>query len=139
MRIALDLDNTLVDELGSTLRPGIIDFLEMISVNNDLVLWTNSRKSRALEIINHHKIRKYFSRVIAREDYDPEDTGVLKDTKIMKVDLLIDDSPEEININKDRGLRISSYRKNKPVPSNELEAIYKEIIKRMKRKTFFFK
>lgn len=138
MRIAIDLDNTLVDELGSTLRPGIIDFLEKISVNNDLVLWTNSRKSRALEIINHHKIRKYFSRIIAREDYDPEDTCILKDTKKMKVDLLIDDSPEEINFNKDRGLLISSYRKNKPVPSNELEAIYKEIMKRMKRKNFFF-
>lgn len=137
MRIAIDLDNTIVDELGSTLRPGIIDFLEKISVNNDLVIWTNSRKGRALEIINYHKLRKYFSKIIAREDYDPLDTGVLKNTKIMKVDLLIDDSPEEINFNKDRGLLISSYRKNKPVPSSELDAIYKEIIKRMKRKSIF--
>jgi len=28
MKIAIDMDNTIIDELGSTLRPGIIDFLE---------------------------------------------------------------------------------------------------------------
>ena len=60
MKIAIDMDNTIMDEFGSTLRPGIIDFLDTIVRNNELILWTNSKRLRALEIINYFDLRKYF-------------------------------------------------------------------------------
>ena len=38
MKIAIDMDNTIIDELGSTLRPGIIDFLEEMAARHELIL-----------------------------------------------------------------------------------------------------
>ena len=79
MRIAIDMDNTIIDELGSTLRPGILDFLDKILKKHELILWTNSRRIRTMEILDHFKIRKYFSKIISRENYDPEEKGLMKD------------------------------------------------------------
>jgi len=45
MKIAIDMDNTIIDELGSTLRPGIINFLEELAARHELILWTNSRRN----------------------------------------------------------------------------------------------
>jgi predicted HAD superfamily phosphohydrolase YqeG len=45
MKIAMDMDNTIVDEFGSTLRPGIIDFIEELSKKHELIIMTNSKKS----------------------------------------------------------------------------------------------
>jgi TFIIF-interacting CTD phosphatase-like protein len=60
MKIVLDMDNTIIDELGSTLRPGIKKFLKKISAKHELILWTNSKKPRAMEILEYFDIRKYF-------------------------------------------------------------------------------
>ncbi|QQO10362.1 NIF family HAD-type phosphatase [Breznakiella homolactica] len=98
MKIAIDMDNTLIDELGSTKRPGIEYFLETISQKNELHLLTNSTKARALEIMKYNDLRKYFVDVIAREDYDPEGKGIYKDLRKYDFDILIDDDPEEIQI-----------------------------------------
>jgi hypothetical protein len=38
MKIAFDMDNTIADELGATVRPGIIAFLETLSQKHELVL-----------------------------------------------------------------------------------------------------
>jgi len=59
VKIAIDMDNTIIDELGSTLRPGIIDFLEKASIRNELILWTNSKRIRAMEILDYFNLRKY--------------------------------------------------------------------------------
>ena len=64
MKIAIDMDNTIIDEFGSTLRPGILNFLEEISTRHELILWTNSKRMRAMEIIDHFDIRKYFTKII---------------------------------------------------------------------------
>ena len=56
MIIVFDMDNTLTDELGATLRSGIIVFLERLKKEkHELKLWTNSKKERALSILNDHK------------------------------------------------------------------------------------
>ena len=81
-KIVFDMDNTLIDEFGSTLRPGITAFLEQLkSMNCELYLWTNSSRDRAKEILIHHKLDHYFSKFIYREDYDPENKGVRKDIR----------------------------------------------------------
>ena len=126
MKIAIDMDNTIIDELGSTLRPGIIDFLEELSSRHELILWTNSKRIRTMEIIDHFALRKYFSKIITRENYDPQEKNLLKDLSEYDLDILIDDDIKEINFNINKGKKailISSYRKNKKVNENELKEI----------------
>ncbi|QQO07786.1 NIF family HAD-type phosphatase [Breznakiella homolactica] len=129
MKIAIDMDNTLTDELGATLRPGITDFLETLSLKNQLFLWTNSKKARALEILKHHNLRKYFDTIISREDYDPEGKGIPKDLRRYDFDILIDDDPAEIQYNvknKKTGILVESYRKSKVMDKDELSKIIKK-------------
>jgi hypothetical protein len=59
MKIAIDMDNTIIDELGATLRPGIINFHEKVSIRNELILWTNSKRIRAIEILDKTRVILY--------------------------------------------------------------------------------
>ena len=130
MKIAIDMDNTIIDELGSTLRPGIIDFLEELSKKHELILWTNSRRIRTMEILDHFNIRKYFVKIISRENYDPEEKGNRKDIREYNYDIIIDDDIEEVEYNKNNGktgILVEAYRKNKTMDENELERILKFI------------
>jgi phosphoglycolate phosphatase-like HAD superfamily hydrolase len=130
MKIAMDMDNTIIDELGATLRPGILDFLEDLSVRHELILWTNSKRIRAIEILDHFAIRKYFVKIISRENYDPQELGLRKDIGQYDCDILIDDDIEEINYNKNKGkigILVETYRKNKDMDEKELKRIIKDI------------
>ena len=123
MKIAIDMDNTIIDELGSTLRPGIIEFLENISARYELILWTNSRRIRTIEILDYFDIRKYFIKIISRENYDPEEKGLRKNIGEYDCDILIDDDEEEIIFNNNKGklgILVESYRKHKKIKENEL-------------------
>jgi len=129
MKIAIDMDNTLIDEFGSTLRPGIIDFLEKISKNNELILWTNSKRIRTLEIIEYFNLRKYFNKIITRENYDPNENNLRKNIKEYDYDIIIDDDKEEIEYNENNGkigILIEPFRKNKKMEENELNNIIKK-------------
>jgi phosphoglycolate phosphatase-like HAD superfamily hydrolase len=126
VKIALDMDNTIIDELGSTLRPGIKDFLKKISIKHELILWTNSKRLRTMEILEYFDIRKYFIKIISRENYDPEEKGNKKDIGKYNYDIIIDDDVEEIEYNKNKGkigILVEPYRKNKTMNKNELEEI----------------
>jgi phosphoglycolate phosphatase-like HAD superfamily hydrolase len=126
MKIAIDMDNTIIDELGSTLRPGIINFLEEVSVRNELILWTNSKRIRAMEILDYFNLRKYFTKIISRENYDPEEKGIRKDIGKYGYDIIIDDDPEEVEYNikiGKVGILVESYRRNKKIEENEMEKI----------------
>lgn len=129
--IVFDMDNTLVDEVGSTLRPGIIDFLvNLKKMDLNLILWTNSSKERAKTILYNHKLNSYFSKFIFREDYDINNEGKYKDIRKVKGDLLIDDDPKEIEFtrkNKRKTYLIKSYRKNGITDKNEYIEIMKII------------
>jgi predicted HAD superfamily phosphohydrolase YqeG len=131
MKIAIDMDNTIIDEMASTLRPGIIDFLEEVSIRNELILWTNSKRIRAMEILEYFNLRKYFVKIISRENYDPDEKGIRKDIKKYNYDILIDDDIDEIEYNKENGIigiLVEPYRKNKKINENEM----KEIIEKYK-------
>jgi predicted HAD superfamily phosphohydrolase YqeG len=126
MKIAIDMDNTIIDEMASTLRPGIIKFLEEVSKRNDLILWTNSKRMRVMEILDYFNLRKYFVKIISRENYDPKEKGIKKDIKKYNYDILIDDDIEEVEYNKINGnvcILVEAYRKNKKMDENELEKI----------------
>jgi predicted HAD superfamily phosphohydrolase YqeG len=129
MKIAIDMDNTIIDELGSTLRPGIINFLDKISVENEIILWTNSKRIRTIEITNYFDLRKYFVKIISRENYDPKDEGLRKDIGKYNYDILIDDDILEIEFtikNNKIGILVESYRKNKQMNKKELDEIIKK-------------
>ena len=126
MKIAIDMDNTIIDELGSTLRPGIINFLEKLSKNNELILWTNSRRIRTMEILEHFNLRNYFVKLITRENYDPEEKGLRKNIEEYNFDIIIDDDIEEIKYNENKGkigILVNAYRKNKKIEEDELNKI----------------
>jgi FMN phosphatase YigB (HAD superfamily) len=119
----MDMDNTLTDELGSSVRPGIPEFLDALSRNHELVLWTNSTRARAVHILYENGLREYFSKIIAREDYDPENRGIRKDLRMYDLDAIIDDDPEEISFNKANkklSFPVESYRKGKKMRDTEL-------------------
>jgi len=126
MKIAIDMDNTIIDEFGSTLRPGILDFLESISKSHELILWTNSKRIRTIEILNHFDLRKYFVKIISRENYDPEEKGLRKNIGEYDYDIIIDDDKEEIEYNNGKGkigILVKTYRKNMEINEKELEEI----------------
>jgi len=126
MKIAIDMDNTIVDELASTLRPGIINFLEKVSIKNELILWSNSRRIRTMEILDYFDLRKYFVKIITRENYDPEEKRIRKDIGKYNYDMIIDDDIEEIEYNKKKGkvgILVEAYRKNIKIEKNEMEKI----------------
>lgn len=131
MIIVFDMDNTLTDEMGSSLRPGIISLLQkLVKEKFELKLWTNSKKDRAISILKEHKLEQYFSQFIFRENYDLEDKGIRKDIRKVGGEILIDDDPKEIQYVKSigkHGFLISSFRKGKTVKENELEEVYKFI------------
>jgi len=129
MKIAMDMDNTIIDELGSTLRPGIVSFLEKVSIRNELILWTNSRRMRSMEILDYFDLRKHFVKIISRENYDPEEIGLRKNIAEYDYDIIIDDDPEEVEYNKKNGkigILVEFYRKNKKIDENEMKKIMEE-------------
>ena len=126
MKIVLDMDNTIIDELGQTLRPGIKNFINKISQKHELILWTNSKRMRTIEILEHFDIKKYFIKIITRENYDPEEKGNRKDISKYDYDIIIDDDIEEILYNTNNGkigILVESYRKDKTINENELDKI----------------
>lgn len=129
MKIAIDLDNTIIDELGSTVRPGITQFLDTLSLKHELILWTNSKRIRAIEILDYFDLRKYFSKIISRENYDPEEIGLNKDLGTFNYDIIIDDDTEEIEYNVNRGkigILVEPYRKGKKLNEKELDNLLKK-------------
>lgn len=129
MKIAIDMDNTIVDELGSTVRPGITQFLDTLSLKHELILWTNSKRIRAIEILDYFDLRKYFSKIISRENYDLEEIGLKKDIGKFDYDIIIDDDTEEIeyNVNKGKiGILVEPYRKGKKLNEKELDNLLKK-------------
>lgn len=128
-KIVFDLDNTLSDELGSSVRPGIFKHLQRLKKkNHELHIWTNSNRNRALEIINRLKFREFFATIVCREDYDPMNMGLPKDIRRLNAQFLIDDDPSEVNFTtslKLTGILISPYRKGDNPSEKELKDIEK--------------
>jgi beta-phosphoglucomutase-like phosphatase (HAD superfamily) len=127
MTVVFDLDNTLTDEMGSAVRPGMLELLAKLRrEGHTLALWTNSRRDRARAILHDHDLARYFPRCVFREDYDPRDEGVRKDIRKIGGDVLVDDSPEEIAFTKSvgvRAFRVSSFRKGTRPPPGEMQEL----------------
>ncbi len=121
------MDNTLVDELGASVRPGIITLLEELKAESHILkLWTSSTRERAKTILHSHKIHSYFSDFLFREDYDPKNIGKNKDIRKVGGSILVDDDPKEIAFVQSLGLKgvlVSAYRKSSKPPESDLQRI----------------
>jgi phosphoglycolate phosphatase-like HAD superfamily hydrolase len=116
MNIVFDMDNTLVDELGATKRPGIDQLLVRLGAEGHVLhLWTTSGRDRAVTILRDHDLRRYFKTCVYREDFDPDRKGLGKDIRKIGGDVLVDDDLKQINYMKaigKKGVLVESYRKN---------------------------
>ena len=128
LRIIVDLDNTIADEFGRRVRPGMVEFLETLAADgHQLVLWTSSTGQRARAILAEHDLERHFGRVICREDYD--DSGP-KNIAEIGGHAIIDDDPAQIDAATATGalgLLITPYRGGPDPNPGELDEILKQL------------
>ena len=135
MHIYFDLDNTLIDELSETVRPGIFELLDSCKANNlQLSIWTASTKNRAEPIIQNLGLASYFTSFVYRDDYDPDATFAktqVKDIRFGGGDMLIDDSKKHCDFTESIGLRafkVTPYVSYKDIDPSELEELHKLVL-----------
>jgi FMN phosphatase YigB (HAD superfamily) len=133
VRIVFDLDNTLVDSFGASVRPGIVTVLERLRKDgHTLLLWTNSRRERALDILRTHDLARHFASCIFREDYDPDERDVPKDLRRVRGDFLVEDDPRAVTFARSTGKRaylVKPYKRGAPADREELARLLAEISK----------
>jgi hypothetical protein len=114
-KIVFDLDNTLVGKDGQV-RPNVIKLLDKLRDNdNELILWTHSKADRTTTILGKTGLKKYFNKVITREDYENPLLGenTIKNIKSIGADLLIDNRQANVDAVLNSGgnaLKISTYK-----------------------------
>lgn len=131
MVIVFDLDNTIIDEYGQKLRPGILELIKKLKHHHDiLILWTNSKKERAEMILEELEIKMYFNKFIYREEYDPNELDGLKDIRKVQGDILIDDNPKQKLEAANLGFHVilvKPFTSTRNVQVDEMEQVYQEI------------
>ena len=137
LRIILDLDNTIADEFGRRVRPGMVEFLEQLSADgHELVLWTSSTRDRAELILAEHDLERHFVRTICREDYD--NSGP-KEIRKIGGQAIIDDDPAQVDAAEASGglgLLITPYRGGPDPNPGELDE-FLQAIRRLTRRGFW--
>ena len=123
MRIAFDLDNTLVDEFAKSVRPGARELLALLRAQgHTLILFTQSTRERARIILRDHKLEGAFAEFFFREDWDRQNRNPPKDLRLINADALIDDDPQHIAFAQALGLRGILVRAYRGGAGNTLEA-----------------
>ena len=135
MHIYFDLDNTLIDELGQTVRPGMFELLESFKANNlQLSICTASTQARAEPIINNLGLDEYFSSFVFRDDYDKDATFAKtqdKDIRFGGGDMLVDDSKRHCEFVESIGLKsfkVKPYVTHMDTDPSELEELHKLVL-----------
>jgi hypothetical protein len=135
-----DMDNTLVDELGKSVRPGMAALLQRLRGDGvTLVLWTSSTRLRAREILSFHRLDAAFGRFVFREDYDRDNKGAGKDIRQVGGDILVDDDPKQVDFVRGLGLAaflITTYRGGPVAEDGELDRLYRAVRRAGRRGLF---
>ena len=128
--VYFDLDDTIVDDSGELLRPGIMELFNKLVAHNVMIsLWTASEEERAMEMVRKFGLEKYFTHYVFREDYDPFAENLPKDIRYNNGDILIDDNPDYIKYVKSIGLKgilISPCSRNST--KEELSGVFEKIV-----------
>ena len=114
MHIYFDLDETVIDEEGDEVRPGVRSLFEKLLIDgHQLSLWSASTEERGTELLAQHGLSGIFRNTVFREDYDPNREGYGKDIRYRCGDLLVDDSPAQVEFVQSlgkKGLLVPSFR-----------------------------
>ena len=105
LHIVFDMANTLTDEFGKGVWPGIPGLLK--TIENDghyLSLWTSSTRNRAVTILSDHNLEQFLQPFVFRENYDPERKNLPEDIRNIDTDILVDDDPKQIDFVNGKGL-----------------------------------
>ena len=132
MIVVFDMDKTLTDDFGASVRPGIVGLLRrLVGDGIELCLWTNSTAERAREILSLHGLERFFTRFLFREDFDAKsEAGVPKDIRKIGAQFLVDADPMQIRFAQSverGGFLITAYRGDAGTDERELEQIYAAI------------
>ena len=137
-RVVFDLDHTLIDEKGKSVRPGISELLTSLKNNNiHLTLWTASFKERSEPILRDLGLSIYFDKFIYREDYNTDSRrwiGAHKDIRKTNGEILVDDSQKQVDYVNSIGLvgyKMTPYASTEPYNSPnmaELEKLHRMIL-----------
>ncbi len=131
--VCFDLDNTLVDDSGNFMRPGMRGLLDSLRAHGiTLSLWTASTRERGVEVLQWHELESHFSHFVFREDYDPDGDGFPKDITYLNADLLVDDREVNIAFVRQKGrlgfLVTPFLNLDLPCPVEELEQLHELIL-----------
>jgi len=137
-KVVFDLDHTLIDEKGESVRPGIFELLTSLKNNGvELILWTASFKERSEPILQKLGLSIYFDKFVYREDYNTDSRrwiSVSKDIRVTNGDILVDDSQKQVDYVNSIGLvgyKMTPYASTEPYcnPSTrELEDLHNMIL-----------
>ena len=137
-KVVFDLDHTLIDEKGESVRPGIFKLLTSLKNNGvELILWTASFKERSEPILQKLGLSIYFDKFVYREDYNTDSRrwiSVSKDIRVTNGDILVDDSQKQVDYVNSIGLvgyKMTPYASTEPYcnPSTrELEDLHNMIL-----------
>ena len=137
-RVVFDLDHTLIDEKGETVRPGIFELLTSLKNNRvKLILWTASFKERSEPILRSLGLNIYLDKFIYRKDYNTDPRrwiGASKDIRKIDGDMLVDDSQKQVDYVNSIGLigyKMTPYASTEPYNNpgmGELEELHKMIL-----------
>jgi hypothetical protein len=132
IHIYFDLDETILDEVGVDLRPGIRSLLEKLtSDGHKISLWSASTQDRGLDFLSLHGLATFFRSTVFRDDYDPGCEGHPKDIRFGNGDMLVDNDLAQVefvqSIGK-QGLHVASYSsKSKTTRTDDSLKIYSQI------------
>lgn len=141
MIVVFDMDNTLTDDFGQRVRPGIVGLLEDLAADGfTLALWTQSTRLRARRILDGHDLTRHFRTFVFREDYDPENQNVRKDIRRIDGSFLVDDDPDHVRHVKGLGLDgyvVRSFRGRFDMDRRELAQAHKAIRRARRRRRWW--
>ena len=105
MLIVFDLDYTLVDRFGTSVRPGVEDlFQRLAAAGHGLALWTAASRYRTENIFAFHDLGRYFDPVVCRDDPLSTQAEGRKDIHLIGGGFLVDDEAERIDYVRGLGL-----------------------------------
>ena len=137
-KVVFDVDHTLIDEKGESVRPGIVELLKSLKDNGvELAVWTASFKARSEPILRNLGLIEYFSDFTYREDYNTDSRrwiSVPKDIRKTNGDILVDDSQKQVDYVNSTGLigyKMTPYASTEPYNNpdmRELEELHRMIL-----------
>ena len=137
-KVVFDVDHTLIDEKGESVRPGIVELLKSLKDNGvELAVWTASFKARSEPILRNLGLIEYFSDFTYREDYNTDSRrwiSVPKDIRKTNGDILVDDSQKQVDYVNSTGLigyKMTPYASTEPYNNpdmSELEELHRMIL-----------